>query len=287
MYWNHSFTVSIVLLQQAAAFGVGKNTPVSHRYTMTGTSTSCSYPLTLQGENRCVMYAGKEVETNEGTGTIDSYETSDVSSKGLVSSLTGMVNLFMGDGGRKEDENDDLLQPPPQSPSELMEKIREDYVENNYLWTGNIYLPAFEPGCTFTDPTLSFVGTDKFVSNVKNLVPIVDFLKGDDGTNKSELLNIDINEEEGYVETRWNMVGDLNVLPWKPAIDVIGRTKFWYRAMDANSSNDDGNRDKDNENGYRVYFYDEAWELEATTALLQLVTPKGRIPNSTSNVAES
>jgi hypothetical protein len=45
---------------------------------------------------------------------------------------------------------------------------------------------------------------------------------------------------------------------------MIGRTKFWYRKV---------------EDGYRVYFYDECWELAAAKALLQLVTPAGTIPN--------
>ena len=215
----------------------------------------------------------------------DSYETSDSSSKGVVSSLTGIVNFFMGDGGSTSIENPSLSpSPPPKSPQELMDFIREDYTQNNYLWTGDIHIPAFEPSCTFTDPTLSFTGTQKFVSNVKNLVPIVDFLtqrgtdtnrQGQDSNGsgpRSDLLDISMNQEKGYVQTRWNMVGDLSALPWKPAIDVIGRTKFWYRPTE------DGD-----DKGFRVYFYDEEWEIEAGTALLQLITPKGSIPNS--NVA--
>lgn len=293
MLWRleTSILLALLLLQQVAAFCIIRNdSSMAYEYS----SKTYSYYTHREyvGANAntsnhgVILFAQKNEDSNgsESTRIIDSYETSDMSSKGFVSSLTGIVNLFMNDGGKKKDaENDDNLSPPPpQSPSELMEKIRDDYVEKNYLWTGDIYLPAFEPECTFTDPTLSFVGTDKFVSNVKNLVPIVDFLKGQDGTNKSDLLDIQINEEKGYVETRWNMVGDLNALPWKPAIDVIGRTKFWYREVEETNSNEN-NRKKDN--GYRVYFYDEAWELEATTALLQLVTPRGRIPNS--NIVET
>ena len=105
------------------------------------------------------------------------------------------------------------------------------------------------------------------MTNVKNLVPIVNFLtkgkKGSEGP-RSALLDITLNEEDKYVQTRWNMLGDLSALPWKPAIDVIGRTKFWYREA---------------EGGYKVYFYDEEWELPAGKALLQLVVPKGTIAN--------
>lgn len=237
--------------------------------------------------NNAANLASKRGEIDTDT---DTYETSNASSKGLVSSLTNIVNLFMG-----QDMNDSAartadrknLPPAPRTPNELKDMIQQDYTEKNYLWTGDIYLPAFESDCKFTDPTLSFIGTQKFVSNVKNLVPIVDFLteRGtsairNDGTGtatgtgsatgpRSELLDISLNEKEGYVQTRWNMVGDLSRLPWKPAIDVIGRTKFWY-----NRTNDNG------QEGYRVYFYDEEWELAAGTALLQLITPKGSIPNS-------
>jgi len=249
--------------------------------------------------NNAANLASKRGETDTNTNTntdtnTDTYETSNASSKGLVSSLTSIVNLVMG-----QDRNDPAartgtagtknLPPAPRTPNELKDMIQQDYTEKNYLWTGDIYLPAFESDCKFIDPTLSFIGTQKFVSNVKNLVPIVDFLtergtstiKNDDngtvtstatGTAtgpRSELLDISLNEKEGYVQTRWNMVGDLSRLPWKPAIDVIGRTKFWY-----NRTNDNG------QEGYRVYFYDEEWELAAGTALLQLITPKGSIPNS-------
>jgi hypothetical protein len=159
--------------------------------------------------------------------------------------------------------SDALLKAPPSSATELMNRIRDDYVVNNYLWTGNIDLASFETDCRFSDPTLSFVGRDKFVSNVENLRIIVDKLV-EPGDCRSDLLEITLNKEKQYVASRWNMVGKLNALPWKPRIDVIGRTKFWYRKV---------------EDGYRVYFYDECWELAAAKALLQLVTPAGTIPN--------
>lgn len=164
------------------------------------------------------------------------------------------------------------------SPEELMEKIRDDYIVNNYLWTGDIFLPAFEPNCQFTDPTLSFVGRDKFVSNVQNLRPIVDFLTKAEDICKSDLLDIKINKEERYVESRWNMVGTFGVLPWKPRIDVIGRTKFWYQDSVVEVSAD-GCDDKIDQNvsALRVYYYDEKWEMPAGRALLQLVTPGGTI----------
>jgi hypothetical protein len=206
----------------------------------------------------------------------DSYETSDGASKGIVSGLTNVVNFMM-----KSEINDDTLEADdglvssntltlsPSSPEELLRFIEEDYTRKNYLWTGDIHLPAFEEDCRFTDPTLSFRGTKQFVKNVKNLVPIVNWLTKDGTGCRSDLLDISLNEKDQYIQSRWNMVGDLSSLPWKPVIDVIGNTKFWYRKSE-------------NENGssYRVYFYDEKWELKTWKALLQLVSRKGTIPNS-------
>jgi hypothetical protein len=229
-----------------------------------------------------------ERSENDRTST---YETADASSKSIVSSLTSLVNFIMTpktaydecNGTERyrssrpvycpafsfclgENAGAESLPSPPACAVELMNRIRDDYTVNNYLWTGNIDLTAFEKDCRFTDPTLSFVGTDTFVSNVQNLRPIVDSLIIPPAECRSDLLHITVNEKEMYVETRWNMVGELCALPWKPRIDVIGRTKFWYR--------------KRNGSGYRIYFYDECWEIPAAQALLQLVTPAGTIPNS-------
>jgi len=228
------------------------------------------------GRNKICILKDMQDKNEEITS---SYENSDSSSKGIVSSLTGIVNLFMGEADDASSDDTVFDGVPPTSPKDLLNKIRDDYVVNNYLWTGDIFLPAFEKGCRFTDPTLSFVGTDKFVSNVKNLRPIVDFLTTDEEENteggcRSELLDISVNEEEGYVQTRWNMIGDLNKLPWNPKIDVIGRTKFWYRSGN-NSAQSTGAQD-----ALRVYLYDEEWEIPASRALLQLVTPAGTIKNS-------
>ena len=152
-----------------------------------------------------------------------SYDETDASSKGLVSSLTGLVNVFGGRDDTSEAESAAARNPPPSTPSELLERIRDDYVVRNYLWTGDIDLAAFDRNCRFTDPTLSFEGTDQFVKNLSNLVPIVNALT-DPGGCKSDLLQIDLNEKDGYVQSRWNMVGSLTGLPWSPTIDVVSTT---------------------------------------------------------------
>ncbi|ACI64927.1 predicted protein [Thalassiosira pseudonana CCMP1335] len=210
-----------------------------------------------------------------------SYESSASFVKGLVSSLTSVTNYFSLSSQDEPGPSSPSMQQtaiatllsPPTSPSELLERIRADYAENNYLWTGKLDVSLFSKDCRFTDPTLSFEGIDNYVTNVGNLVPVVEFLLGKEQSSQSKLLDISCNEEEGYVETRWNMIGDLNAIPWSPRIDVIGRTKFWYEA----TTNEE---DKQHQAALQVYFYDEKWEIPAGLALLQFITPAGTIANS-------
>jgi len=211
----------------------------------------------------------------------------------------------------------------PSSSEELLERLRRDYTERNYLWTGDLDIDCFADDCRFTDPTISFVGTDAYSTNTQNLVPIVDaFVTLKEPTTTSSpssttttttqldesaggeqrakkkgesiLLSIKDNPQDGYIETRWNMVGTLDKNPWlfwKPTIDVIGRTKFWYKKQrdvtktakeetkEDNGDNDDDDDDDDSSGRdyYQVWFYDEEWEIPAYRALLQLITPTGTI----------
>mmetsp|Transcript_10536 Transcript_10536/g.29039 ORF Transcript_10536/g.29039 Transcript_10536/m.29039 type:complete len:334 (-) Transcript_10536:187-1188(-) len=236
----------------------------------------------------------KTRSAGEAGGDFLGYDDSDGASKGIVSALTGLINSVAagsksltparndgarGDIGVDATSNGDtgeqaqgqaqlaLTNPVTSSarnPRELLSRLRDDYTVNNYLWTGKLDLACFAEDCTFTDPTLSFQGVDKYMSNMENLVPLVDrFCENTEST----LLDIQLKDE--YVEARWNMVGELNKLWWKPKVDVIGRTKFWFK--------DSRKEEDDTANGYRIYFYDESWELPAYKALLQLVTPPGTI----------
>lgn len=215
---------------------------------------------------------------------VSSFSDTDAASKGVVSTLTNIFNNAQ-QNSQKDPSRRTKMQ-PPKSSQELQDRIRDDYDVNNYLWTGKLDLDCFDDKCRFTDPTLSFEGTDKvristgvqvicfckfqqsnlnvhvshhkFLQNTDSLVPLVDrFVEN----YQSILLDIELTDD--YVQTRWNMVGELNGLFWKPKIDVIGRTKFWFH------------RDS-----CLVYFYDESWEIPAYQALMQIVTPAGTFPNS-------
>lgn len=139
---------------------------------------------------------------------VSSFQSSAPVTKGLVSSLTSLANSILR--GRQSTTNlvpaatkSSLLSRAPTSPRELLSRIRIDYTENNYLWTGNLDTSSFLSNCTFTDPTLTFVGVEKYIENVGNLVPVVNFLLGDEQSSRSDLMSITLNEEEKYVETRW------------------------------------------------------------------------------------
>jgi Uncharacterized conserved protein (DUF2358) len=243
----------------------------------------------------------QQQEVDVGATKAETFESTDLASKGLVSILTSLVNSVMerlpdqspqytgtstlssvertvnppserADASALDgcsDGSQQVPHRPPRTPDELLERIRNDYTANNYLWTGNLDVSAFDPQCTFQDPTLSFRGTEKFVRNVRNLRPVVEAVVT---ACRSDLLSIRLNEEDGYVQTRWNMVGDLRRLPWKPQINVVGRTKFWYRSAPLPPSTDDRGSEVD-ETAVVVVRYDEEWEIPAYRALLQLVTP--------------
>jgi hypothetical protein len=233
-------TIELMLVTYAAGYSPGSS----------NTRTIRRRPLILHAEKEAPKAA-----------TASSYEDTDAASQGLVSSLTGLVNSLSekrGNDGSLSTRNN-----PPTTVEELSARIRGDYVENNYLWTGQLDLQCFDPSCKFTDPTLSFEGTDTFLRNTQNLVPLVErFVQ-----NYQSIL-LDIQTTPEYIETRWNMVGELNTLLWKPKIDVIGQTKFWFRKEEPGDS-------------LQIYEYDEKWEVPAYQALLQLVTPAGTFPNST------
>jgi len=220
------------------------------------------------------IFAADDSNDNN-TGSSSSYESSASVTKGLVSSLTSLTNNIFGGTSKEPADTAALktsLYTPPTSPEELLTRIQKEYTQNNYLWTGNIDTSSFVSNCTFTDPTLSFIGVDKYVQNVGNLVPIVEYALGEEQISNSTLLDITLEKEKGYIQTRWNMIGELNALFWKPKIDVIGRTKFWYRQGEMKGN--------DSSSSVQVYFYDEEWEIPAGLALLQLVTPAGTIRRS-------
>ena len=245
------------------------------------TTTNRQYNLLQPTSHRITGINAKGFLTRLRHGTTDE-NADDTASKWIVSRLTDIVNSIFDtwsvafprtttswqddihnvttftsdcDTDSKVVMNVQSNHQPPSSAMELLERIRDDYTVHNYLWTGDLNVEAnFVKSCRFTDPTLTFVGTDQYLKNIQNLRPILNLVTNVATECQSELMDIQLCES--YIQTRWNMIGSLSRLPWKPKVNVIGQTKFWFH-------NDT----------YQVYLYDEEWEIKANQALLQLVTP--------------
>ena len=183
-----------------------------------------------------------------------------------MAGLTGAANAAAGaDAGAAEREArrraaEDTR--APVRPREVLEGVRADFVENSYLWTGDITRDIFDEACRFTDPTLSFVGLRTFEKNMEGLTPWVERLVPRD-TRECTLLSAELDEGARTVTARWRMAGDL---VFGSRLDIEGETVFSYHAP---------------ARGGRVYAYDETWATPPAQALLQLVTPRwwpGRAP---------
>lgn len=280
-----SLSASLISIQTAKVtpFGIANQGQRWHNHAQTTTRLESRTLLGLliidpKRHTNARLNANINRQGDPGDDRGGSYESSAPVTKGFVSSLTSLTNSILRakqytTASRSAATESNIVSRAPTSPQELLSRIHDDYTENNYLWTGALDTSSFVYNCTFTDPTLSFVGVEKYIKNVGNLVPIVKYLLGDEQSSRSDLMNIALNDEEKYVETRWNMVGELNTLFWKPKIDVIGRTKFWYQ---------ESSQEKDDaiDSAFKVYFYDETWEIPAGLALLQLVTKAGTIANT-------
>lgn len=177
--------------------------------------------------------------------------------KGLTFAVNSAFALLPGGGsGRPAGHSQDSR--PPISPEDLLEGLRSDYEDRNYLFTGDVDPDLYAIDCVFTDPTISFQGLETFQKNLENLSPIVDFFLQE---GKTTLYSIALDEPGRRVTARWRMLGTFRRFPafWGPELDVKGQTVFTF----------------DDESG-RVVDYRETWATEPGEALRQLLVPAAR-----------
>ena len=141
--------------------------------------------------------------------------------RALVSSLTAVVNALGGKtapAAAREREFASLTS------EAVLDGLRRDFVQNEYLWSGQITPELYDEDCIFTDPTLSFAGLATFEANLENLDPWINrFVPA---TQRScELKTIRIVDGGEAVEAEWRMLGDI-ALPWSPRLDLDGRTRY-------------------------------------------------------------
>ena len=179
------------------------------------------------------------------------YEETSGAVRTLVSSLTSLVNAVAGTPPPLPDDTGG----EPILPTDLRRGVEADYVERLYLWTGDIDASLYDAGARFTDPTLSFTGLATFQRNMAALRPILNALVRQPTI---DLFSCELDEDANQVRAAWRMAADL-ALPWRPAIDLRGRTTFTYEPS----------------RGGKIVDYREEWESNAGETLLQLVRPGG------------
>ena len=159
-----------------------------------------------------------------GPHAVEAYATR--LSKGIVSGLTAAINIASpkSDGGdfeKIERRQARVL------PAELLEGLRRDFEEAQYLWSGKITDELYDERCSFSDPTLSFEGLGTFKRNIANLDPLLERFVPP--PNRRVLLkSLALDEGRSEVVAQWRMEGGLAVLPWRPRIDLDGQTVFTF-----------------------------------------------------------
>lgn len=180
----------------------------------------------------------------------DTYASSSGLAKGIVGGLTSLVNSVAPT--RQADNSLPRLRAfKSLSMDQVVEGLRTDIFEKQYLWSGEINPELYSDSCVFTDPTLSFEGLSTFERNLENLDPLLTRFVP---PNKRRVSLVDLKEGEGFVEARWRMVGDIQ-LPWAPRLELDGTTRYAVDPRDG-----------------RIARYDESWEnLSAVGALASLL----------------
>jgi len=180
--------------------------------------------------------------------------------------VSGITQLVAGLDSVSMNSNDDREKrayiKPYLTPEEIKQGIRNDFL-NGYLFSGAIDSELYDESCVFTDPTLSFKGLTRFENNIKSIKPLIDLLLDDTLVVLYDLdqkmYNDDNNVERYSVNAQWRMSGGVR-LPWKPRIELTGRTRY---TLNSNCDN-------------RIVDYYELWDLEATTVIGQLLWPSNK-----------
>ena len=85
----------------------------------------------------------------------------------------------------------------------VLDGLRRDFVENEYLWSGRITPELYDEDCVFTDPTLTFSGLSTFEANLANLDPYIERFVPPAG-RAVELDSLEL-ADDGAVEARWRI----------------------------------------------------------------------------------
>ena len=181
-----------------------------------------------------------------------SYRDASGLAKGIVSGLTAITTWLRPSSAKPR-----LYRQSAMTFEEVSRGIRGDF-RRGYLFSGEIDEEIYAENCTFTDPTLSFEGLDTFVNNIASIRPLVDIFLDDAVVVLYSLSRA--SSSPPSLQANWRMSGGLR-LPWKPRIELLGRTTFRLSASQ----------------GGRIVEYFEVWYTEPLQVLSQIFIP-ARMP---------
>ena len=156
------------------------------------------------------------------------------------------VELFGNTFGKtsKEDKGTELdTTSPPKSIRETYERIQQDN-DRSYFLSGEVDQNIYDPDCVFSDPFVSFSGTERFVTNLANLGSFI---------TKYDAKLLDYSQPDDVtIQTKLMVKLELN-LPWKPVLAWPWGVKY---TIDQDSN--------------LVVNHEESWDIDAWEGTKQI-----------------
>ncbi|KAK9820971.1 hypothetical protein WJX81_003813 [Elliptochloris bilobata] len=133
----------------------------------------------------------------------------------------------------------------------LLDLLRADFEQHAYFVTGDICEGIYQQDCFYGDPTVSFIGLQRWRSNLQLLVPFLE-------QPRIILLSLAADPQARMVQAEWRLITRLR-LPWQPRIDILGATEY---TLDASCT--------------KIERHIESWSVSGTEALAMIFRPARR-----------
>lgn len=182
--------------------------------------------------------------------TASAMDVSTSVAKGIVGGLTNALVLIRGPSTTNTAPRRRAV--AEITPQMLLDGLRQDIVEREYLWTGKISEELYDEDCSFRDPTIAFQGLATFERNVAAVDSLLRFVKS------RRVCLRDLRLDDDGAVAQWRMVG---AFPWGASLRLEGTTRYL--------TGDDG----------RILKYEEDWDnMSALGALTTIFKPDVKPP---------